>query len=118
MREIKFRAWSNKKKKWIYLRLQGSDIVCYLENGKQTGEDLSDLYLSDWLQYTGLKDKNGKEIFEGDIWEEDTDVGEIIWLEDEGQFALADKNDTITTLSFLRHGYIIGNIYENKDLLK
>lgn len=57
MREIKFRAWDKYGQKMH--SLEKTEVLMSLEGWK------SERYL--WLQFTGLHDKNGKEIFEGDI---------------------------------------------------
>lgn len=80
-------------------------------------------------QYTGLKDKNSKEIYEGDVvnvqlhWVTDKlHTAKVVWREDQAMFMVAvdHKNDDgilFYELPKLRSILIIGNIYENKDLL-
>ena len=71
------------------------------------------------MQFTGLKDKTGKEIYEGDVlkcFHYDL-LYQAVWLEDELRFALRNtKNPTPFNTCCI--GEIIGNIYENPELLQ
>jgi len=108
MREIKFRAWDKEVKKII----KPEDII-----GLE-GETSKNLYQSwELMQFTGLTDKNGVEIYEGDIvqmpnWAYPT---EVIFFKEKCRFCCQLRggvNDYIP-----HHSIVIGNIYENKDLL-
>ena len=130
-REIKFRVW-NKTENWydteFYIHADG-----YIYQDSRTRWDISDQAIEsayDELiieQFTGLKDKNGKEIYEGDIvthakesnrTSKCTMIGcdEVIWDKHQAKFDLG-KNDT--SLGMIYKSYeIIGNIHQNPELLK
>ena len=103
MREIKFRAWDKDKSEmieWEALRMTYASFL-------NTPND----WLYDCMQYTGLNDKNGKEIYEGDLYQiEGLGLIEVKWLDgDDGYYCWnIGRND----------GEVIGNIYENPELLE
>jgi hypothetical protein len=67
------------------------------------------------VQYTGLKDKNGKEIYEGDILKSDIFTGQVIYYAPTFMVVEKDGWDMITNGEDYE---IVGNIYENPELLK
>lgn len=101
-REIKFRAWD---KKWLFMT-----YPCTLEDIKNGFEGIFGKN-KDLMQYTGLKDKNGKEIYEGDIVNHKYYSTPIVITFKNGCFESGDVNITDKSLE------IIGNIYENPELL-
>lgn len=131
MREIKFRAWNGKEMftNWDWLTSEegmGITLVGWLNNNYQV------------MQYTGLKDKNDKEIFEGDIikisygtvnFENKKEIVTDVYF-GKAAFRYRHKDESGSVLDFnsvkIVRGYeritqdveIIGNIYENPELLK
>lgn len=73
------------------------------------------------IQCTGLKDKNGKLIYEGNVISDGYDNTPVEWSETDCQFLVVEENDgikTCYTFEQLQSLEIIGNIYENPELLK
>lgn len=107
MREIKFRAWDNKNKEMLEDGLVALDS--FNNDNWFDGEDL------EYMQYTGLKDKNGKEIYEGDVikWEQikQDHIQEIKW--DYQELAAMQMGTEI-----FKNIEVVGNIYENPKLIK
>ena len=132
-REIKFRAWSDVDKTMYYSDNKDNlKFVFYPDDWlvmtthnrvwshnsfskkRRTSKDII-------MQYTGLKDKNGqKEIYVGDI----VDIGHNLYkfeiVFEQGCFGLLDRTATLSPFWQIDMNKleVIGNIYENKDLLK
>ncbi len=110
MREIKFRAWNKKLGKWT------NDFSWLDEHNPPIGT-LSpygdDVEL---MQFAGLKDKNGKEIYEGDIVQQYGRYGKrykVYWRQERAGWYpfVHDRKDS-------KVYEIIGNIYENPEFIE
>ena len=119
MREIKFRAWdgmTNKMFNWKQLRKSKKHNFLEAVELQDTGVIL--------MQFTGLKDKNGKEIFEGDIikaiYEDKEEFGEVYFDEFSASFDV--RGECWLSVEDLtcsdKYYEVIGNIYENPKLIE
>jgi len=115
MREIKFRGWGEHEKIMIY------GVTNMYKKWDEPIEDL----LNDSMQYTGLKDKNGREIYEGDIVKYDLyeverfppRIGFIGWDDYYLGLAINDQRGNYIELKADLWIEVIGNVFENGDLL-
>lgn len=117
MKELKFRAWLKEKKKMVsvcQINLS-NEYIDYIYNGNINRDSFMNIEL---MQYIGVKDKNGKAVYEGDVvqlfdgnkyiikWNDQIACFEIV--NDFGYLVFASNNDF----------EVIGNIYENPEWLE
>lgn len=127
MREIKFRAWIKDYEVMVtvdFIDFIEGEITIIDHEGIQRIFTLSEVEL---MQYTGLKDKNGVEIYERDILSTDLDRPYLIVEFRNGAFMFQchdngkDYYDFMATTgensNFTKYHEVIGNIYENPELL-
>jgi len=136
MRKIKFRAYDKINKKWIYVSLHPTHISwsspdftaqSLLYSNDDCAEGISFAAIEGWQEYTGFKDKNGSDVYEGDIIDNGNGPVEVFWNENYGAwwvrfesaepekqyYAPCSDSDNCTEESV-----IVGNVHENPDLLK
>lgn len=116
-RTLKFRAWDNKNKKFPFKKFYIVGETTIFDLLKQYKlEECDDLIIQ---QFTGLQDNKGEDIYEGDIL--------IIWIDEDRQTDLyevkdlrelyleCNRDDSYYRISSMK---IVGNIFENPELLK
>ena len=116
MREIKFRVWDYHLNKYINDYITGTSLS--LNDLFKNGSRLNGKNSLVFEQYTGLKDYNGKDVYEGDLIQ-DIDYGIMECKYLHGSFVWYSKNGfNIKLMNYIPNIEVIGNIYENKELLE
>lgn len=128
MRQLKFRAWLKEKQ----LMIDVCEMTFLYDEVHTVSDEHYNFYASDeikLMQFTGLKDKHGEEIFEGDIVEfHDKDQsyqGIVTYDKEFGEFTLVERDGFDYSFEYLSVWYcdlssleVIGNKYEDPELLK
>lgn len=134
MREPKFRAWDEQKKvmhydfQFIRSGIEGNDWIVFTSDKhdlKHEPHPFQDAYFAQQLkimEFTGLKDRQGKEIYEGDFLKDDLGCGEVKWIPEHCAFMI--KTDKMYLRLEAGNGVsltgteVVGNVYENPELIK
>lgn len=128
MKTVKFRIWNGMQMVYeitagkfgtFYVNpergdgLNPRDTACLTENTTKYPEG------TPLMQYTGMNDNNGKEIFEGDIVENlDLDKRIIVYCNNSFEMRLTNGNRESSNTVWYNAVEVIGNIYDNPELLK
>ncbi len=130
-RIIKFRAWDKKHKNMLFNVSTGTIVIWSSPDNRSA--DAEDCI---FMQYTGLKDENGKEVYEGDILKNTKNKNQLVEVYWEGcttdkhsinggdwinwggwSFKKVKIDDDFTYAIYQNEIEVIGNIYENPDLI-
>ena len=133
MREIFYRGKRKDNGKWM----EGFPIRLYDYGGDSwemvpfnTNLDINHFVIPETIgQYTGMRDKNGRKIFEGDIVRLDEDVKTIFNVNDGtvqygwggfyiGGFSALNSLNSLATFDGVMRGEVVGTVFENADLLE
>ena len=131
MREIKFRAWDYEENTMFYDVQEIYDSCLVRNSDKYNSYKTGGFYTCfgeliidediELMQYIGVKDKNGKEIYEGDILKDEKGtIYEIVWGNDLLWLAKTKEmhRNCYCPKGVSKRAEVIGNIYKNPELLE
>ena len=122
---MKYKLWDKENKEFLedtweteYAVLKNGNIIEIYDNGFGEGYSISDLENIEVLQFTGLKDSNEYEIYEGDIlWNEYDEEYQVI-IFDEGEYKLKGETSVQNLWESLDYIDIRGNVYEDLEIIE
>ena len=127
MREIKFRAWLKEPKSMemvLNLDLLNDAALVVTDYTQNYGSSaMFERKEYELMQYTNLIDKNGVEIYEGDLvsWADGTQVSEVYWCPADVCFSFRNEHEQsshfISDDAAISDSQVIGNIHEHPELL-
>ena len=130
MNNLKYRCWHKIEKRFVDLRYIDfeNETIGYDSQGEFNRYEKERFENVVFQQFTGLKDRNGNLIYKGDIvkihnsnpttGEDISSILEVYFDQSFFQFRLKHRINSYTMSSLQIYGEIIGNIFENKELLK
>ena len=121
MREIRFRAWDYTQNK---IRIV-TDLMSVCDGSWNVSYDGGENYTGDivLMQYTGLKDKNGKEGYESDFFKDKHGIVYKVEHDENGWIFIGGDvgyrpSEFLTNVPYSLNGEFIGNVWENPELLE
>lgn len=121
MREIKFRSWDKEAERMVLQGENGNEYVWMIGTEDMFIQHITESNIPEQvlMQSTGVKDKNGVEIYEKDYVRFGGIVALVTWSDKYCQFRLDDGTATISLNIHHKSDYeVIGNVYENPELLE
>lgn len=121
MKEYKFRAWGKWKNSDKKRMLYADDETTFYDSEGAFPDEIIKIttkhYGWIWMQYTGLKDKNGKKIFERDILKTIADDSSLLNYKEEKNIEVIYKKRYFHAFNIFEKSEVIGNTLENPELL-